>query len=78
MNLNIPKKFIHQQVEGGGIISFLNEKEESRLMTGEEIVECLNKQQATIQSLKDENEQLKQEVFVYKKAFQEQVQRCIL
>ena len=45
MNLDIPKKFIHQQVEGGGIISFLNEKEESRLMTGEEIVECLNKQQ---------------------------------
>ena len=28
--------------------------------------------------LKEENEQLKQEVFVYKKAFQEQVQRCTL
>lgn len=44
----------------------------------DEIVDCLNGQQATIQSLKEENEQLKQEVFVYKKAFQEQVQRCIL
>ena len=53
MNLNIPKKFIYQQVEGGGIISFLNEKEESRLMTGEEIVKCLNKQQATIRRLQD-------------------------
>ena len=28
--------------------------------------------------LKEENEQLKQEVFVYKKAFQQQVQRCSL
>lgn len=62
MNLEIPKKFIHQQVEGGGIISFLNEKEESRLMTGEEIVECLNKQQATISALKEENEQLRKEL----------------
>lgn len=36
-----------------------------------EITDLLN-------SLNDENEQLKQEVFVYKKAFQEQVQRCSL
>ena len=28
--------------------------------------------------LKEENEQLKQEIIVYKKAFQEQVQRCSL
>lgn len=28
--------------------------------------------------LKEENEQLKQEIIVYKKAFQEQVQRCTL
>ena len=31
-----------------------------------------------IVQLQEENEQLKQEVFVYKKAFQEQVQRCTL
>ena len=31
-----------------------------------------------LNSLANENEQLKQEVFVYKKAFQEQVQRCML
>lgn len=31
-----------------------------------------------LNSLVNENEQLKQEVFVYKKAFQEQVQRCML
>ena len=31
-----------------------------------------------LNSLANENEQLKQEVFVYKKAFQEQVQRCSL
>ena len=31
-----------------------------------------------LNSLANENEQLKQEVFVYKKAFQEQVQRCTL
>ena len=36
-------------------------------------------QQATISALKEENEQLKQEVFVYKKkVFQEQVRRCTL
>ena len=44
----------------------------------DEIVDCLNGQQTTISQLKEENEQLKQEVFVYKKAFQEQVQRCTL
>lgn len=31
-----------------------------------------------LNSLSEENEQLKQEVLVYKKAFQEQVQRCTL
>lgn len=31
-----------------------------------------------LNELAEENEQLKQEVFVYKKAFQEQVQRCTL
>lgn len=31
-----------------------------------------------LNSLASENEQLKQEVFIYKKAFQEQVQRCSL
>lgn len=36
-----------------------------------EIVDKLNK-------LDKENEQLKQEVFVYKKAFQQQAQRCRL
>lgn len=30
------------------------------------------------QKLKEENKQLKQEIIVYKKAFQEQVQRCTL
>ena len=30
------------------------------------------------QKLKKENEQLKQEIIVYKKAFQQQVQRCTL
>ena len=30
------------------------------------------------QKLKEENEQLKQEIVVYKKAFQQQVQRCTL
>ena len=38
----------------------------------------LNEQQAIISRLEEENEQLKQEVFIYKKAFQEQVQRCSL
>lgn len=37
----------------------------------QEVVDLLNE-------LIDENEQLKQEVFVYKKAFQQQVQRCTL
>ena len=37
----------------------------------EEVVDLLN-------GLAEENEQLKQEVFVYKKAFQQQVQRCTL
>lgn len=46
-----------------------------------DIYECcekLNEQQSTISQLKEENERLKQEVFVYKKAFQQQVQRCTL
>lgn len=34
--------------------------------------------QTIIADLKEENEQLKQEVIVYKKAFQKQVQRCSL
>ena len=37
----------------------------------EEVVDLLNE-------LAEENEQLKQEIIVYKKAFQEQVQRCSL
>lgn len=37
----------------------------------QQIVDLLNE-------LSEENEQLKQEVFVYKKALQEQVQRCTL
>lgn len=43
-----------------------------------EICDLLNEQQAIISTLKEENEQLKQEIIVYKKAFQEQVQRCSL
>ena len=31
-----------------------------------------------LNSLSEENDQLKQEIIVYKKAFQEQVQRCSL
>ena len=50
-----------------------------------EVVDLLNRQQISIETmlenmekLEKENEQLKQEVLVYKKAFQQQVQRCSL
>ena len=45
--------------------------DENKKLTVEEMVDLLNE-------LAEENEQLKQEVFVYKKAFQQQVQRCTL
>ena len=77
-----------EQEDGKGEI--VNEKGVE--LTAREVVDLLNKQQATIiaqkkgldeymdniVALSKENEQLKQEVFVYKKAFQEQVQRGIL
>ena len=43
----------------------------NKKLTVQEMVDLLNE-------LAEENEQLKQEVFVYKKAFQQQVQRCTL
>ena len=57
---------------------FVWDNEKDDRMTALETTERLNEQETTISALKEENEQLKQEVFVYKKAFQEQVQRCTL
>lgn len=54
------------------------ESVDGEMFSMQEIVDLLNGQQATISALKEENEQLKQEIIVYKKAFQEQVQRCTL
>lgn len=53
------------------------------LVDGEEMPTCdicnlLNELEAKCHKLEKENEQLKQEIIVYKKAFQQQVQRCIL
>ena len=39
---------------------------------------CRDKWKQEAKELKEENEQLKQEVIIYKKAFQQQVQRCTL
>ena len=67
-------------------------EDNGKRLSNKKVVDLLNEQQATITAqkkgldeymdniiaLSKENEQLKQEVFVYKKAFQEQVQRCSL
>lgn len=53
-------------------------QDNKKRLTDKQVVDTLNEQQATITRLEEENEQLKQEVFIYKKAFQEQVQRCSL
>lgn len=42
------------------------------------IVDTCNKLWEQVVKLREENEHLKQEIIVYKKAFQEQVQRCSL
>lgn len=43
-------------------------------MTFEEAEKCCD----LLNELSEENEQLKQEIIIYKKAFQQQVQRCTL
>ena len=41
-------------------------------------IDVLNEQQATINKLNDENNNLKQELEVYKKELQRHIQRCTL
>lgn len=46
-------------------------EDNGKRLSNKKVVDLLNE-------LAEENEQLKQEIIVYKKAFQEQVQRCSL
>ena len=53
-------------------------EDNGKRLSNKKVVDLLNELTTKCSRLKKENEQLKQEIIVYKKAFQEQVQRCSL
>ena len=61
------KRFTSYYERGNEIVI----EDDGKRLSNKKVVDVLNE-------LAEENEQLKQEVFVYKKAFQQQVQRCTL
>ena len=74
-----PSQTVNNLNEQQDQVSKLQANVEYLIDSKKELIEKIGEQQATISALKEENEQLKQEVFVYKKkVFQEQVRRCTL
>lgn len=71
------KRFSYEYSENSAMIRIIDrEKEEPNgwsMCNVAYTVKRLNEQQATITALKEESEQLKQEIILYKKAFQQQV-----
>ena len=61
------KRFTSYYERGNEIVI----EDDGKRLSNKKVVDVLNE-------LAEENEQLKQEIIVYKKAFQEQVQRCSL
>ena len=61
------------------LTDLLNElSEENEKLKHYNLYEDNKRLQTIIADLKEENDQLRQEIIVYKKAFQQQVQRCTL
>ena len=61
-----------------GIKDLSIDENDDQFLYPTQIVDLLNELNDENKELKEENEQLKQEIIVYKKAFQQQIQRCTL